>query len=109
MKWTIYKWIVQDLKAKWYKVIASNYSAHDESTYAYLASLGMRSNTIVEDLCQPLRRLIWGYWYYSDGGIVVYAWQIDWLQRATDYLDKADAEPIIEKYVFITPQIIIMI
>lgn len=89
MKWTIYKWIVQDLKAKWYKVIASNYSAHDESTYAYLASLGMRSNTIVEDLCQPLRRLIWGYWYYSDGGIVVYAWQIDWLQRATDYLDKA--------------------
>lgn len=89
MKWAIYKWIVEDLKRKWYKVIVSNYSAHDESTYAYLASLGMNSNTIIEDLCQPLRRLIGWYGYYCDWWTVVRTWEIDDVKRATDYLDKA--------------------
>lgn len=89
MKWEVYKAIVKDLKQQWYKVIASNYSAHDKSTYAYLASLWMKSDNVVNDLCQPLRRLIWSYWYYCDGWTVVRTWEIDWLQRATDYLDKA--------------------
>ena len=89
LKWTVYKWIVQDLKQKWYKVIASNYSAHDESTYSYLASLGMNSTQVVQDLCQPLRRIIWSYGYYCDGWTVVRSWTIDEMKRATDYLDKA--------------------
>lgn len=89
LKWTVYKWIVQDLKQKWYKVIASNYSAHDESTYAYLASLWMKSETVVKDLCQPLRRLIWSYGYYCDWGTMVRSGTIDDIKRATDYLDKA--------------------
>ena len=89
MKWEVYKWIVQDLKAKWYKVIASNYSAHDNSTYSYLASLWMNSSNIVTDLCQPLRGLISNCWYYCDGWTVVRNGTIDNIQRATDYLDKA--------------------
>lgn len=89
LKWTVYKWIVKDLKAKWYKVIASNYSAHDESTYSYLASLWMNSETVIQDLCQPLRRLIGWYGYYCDWGTMVRTWEIDDIVRATDYLDKA--------------------
>ena len=89
MKGEVYKSIVTDLKAKWYKVIASNYSAHDQSTYAYLASLWMKSETVITDLCQPLRRLVNRCWYYCDGWTVVRDWDIDWLTRATDYLDKA--------------------
>ena len=89
MKWEVYKAIVKDLKEKWYKVIASNYSAHDESTYAYLASLWMRSDTIVTDLCQPLRRLHNSCGYYCDGWTIVRVWVIDDIKRATDYLDKA--------------------
>ena len=89
LKWTVYKWIVQDLKQKWYKVIASNYSAHDESTYAYLASLWMKSNIVVKDLCQPLRRLIGWYGYYCDWWTMVRTGTIDDIKRATDYLDKA--------------------
>ena len=89
MKWQIYKWIVEDLKKKWYKVIASPYSAHDSSTYSYLASLWMKSDTIIKDLCQPLRRLVRGYGYYCDWWTEVLKWEINWLERATDYLDKA--------------------
>ena len=89
MKWEVYKWIVQDLKAKWYKVIASNYSAHDNSTYSYLASLWMNSSNKVIDLCQPLRGLISNCWYYCDWWTVVRRGTIDDVQRATDYLDKA--------------------
>lgn len=89
MKWQIYKWIVEDLKKKWYKVIASPYSAHDSSTYSYLASLWMRSDTVIKDLCQPLRRLVRGYGYYCDWWTEVLKWEINWLERATDYLDKA--------------------
>ena len=89
MKWEVYKWIVQDLKAKWYKVIASNYSAHDNSTYSYLASLWMNSSNKVEDLCQPLRGLISNCWYYCDWWTVVRRGIVDEVQRATDYLDKA--------------------
>ena len=89
MKWELYKSIVKDLKAKWYKVIASNYSAHDESTYAYLASLWMNSNKIITDLCQPLRRLVNGCGYYCDGWTVVRQGTVDDIVRATDYLDKA--------------------
>lgn len=89
MKWEVYKGIVNDLKAKWYKVIASNYSAHDNSTYSYLASLGMSSNTVVTDLCQPLRGIIGNCGYYCDWWTVVRKGTIDEIQRATDYLDKA--------------------
>lgn len=89
MRGEIYKSIVTDLKAQWYKVIASNYSAHDDSTYSYLASLWMKSDTVITDLCQPLRRLISNCGYYCDGWTVVRKWEIDWLVRATDYLDKA--------------------
>lgn len=89
MKWTIYKAIVQDLKDKWFKVIASNYSAHDNSTYSYLASLWLKSDKVVTDLCQPLRRLVNGCGYYCDWWTEVLRWEIDWLSRATDYLDKA--------------------
>ena len=89
LKWEVYKAIVKDLKEQWYKVIASNYSAHDESTYAYLASLWMKSETIITDLCQPLRRLINSCGYYCDGWTVVRKWVIDEVERATDYLDKA--------------------
>lgn len=89
MKGEIYKSIVLDLKAKWYKVIASNYSAHDESTYAYLASLWLQSNTIVKDLCQPLRWLVGNCGYYCDWWTQVLTGVIDWVNRATDYLDKA--------------------
>lgn len=89
MKGVVYKWIVEDLKSKWYKVIASNYSAHDESTYAYLASLWMKSDTKIEDLCQPLRRLIGWCGYYCDWGTVVRTGKIDWVNRTTDYLDAA--------------------
>ena len=49
----------------------------------------MKSDNVVMDLCQPLRRLIWSYWYYCDGWTIVRTWEIDWLQRATDFLDKA--------------------
>lgn len=89
MKWEVYKSIVKDLKDKWYKVIASNYSAHDESTYAYLASLWMHSDKIITDLCQPLRRLVNGCGYYCDGWTVVRQGTVDDIVRATDYLDKA--------------------
>ena len=89
MKGSIYKAIVEDIKKQWYKVIASNYSAHDNSTYSYLASLWMKSETVVRDLCQPLRRLIGWYGYYCDWGTEVLTWEVDWLVWATDYLDKA--------------------
>lgn len=89
MKWEIYKSIVKDLKDKWYKVIASPYSAHDRSTYAYLYSLWLKSVWEVHNLCQPLRRLIGDFGYYCDWGTEVYTGEIDWLKRATDYLDKA--------------------
>ena len=89
LKWEVYKAIVKDLKAKWYKVIASNYSAHDESTYAYLASLWMKSDTVITDLCQPLRRLNNGCGYYCDWWTVVRSWTIDDITWTTDYLDKA--------------------
>ena len=85
----IYASIAHDLKCKWYNVIASNYSAHDSSTYSYLAKFGLSSKTKVENLCQPLRQLVNGYWYYCDGWTNVYHKDIDWLDWATDYLDEA--------------------
>ena len=89
MKWTIYKAIVKDLKDKGHKVIASPYSAHDRSTYAYLHSLWLKSEWEVHNLCQPLRRLVGWFGYYCDWWTEVYTWEIDWLRWATDYLDKA--------------------
>ena len=89
MKWEVYKWIVKDLKEQWYKVIASNYSAHDSSTYSYLASLWMVSNTKVQDLCQPLRGIIGNCWYYCDWWTIVRKGTIDDVLRATDYLNEA--------------------
>ena len=89
MKWEIYKAIVLDLKDKWVNIIASPYSAHDRSTYAYLCALWMKAQWEVHDLCQPLRRVIWSYWYYCDWWTQVYEWELDWITRATDYLDKA--------------------
>ena len=85
----IYAQIAHDLKCKWYNVIASNYSAHDSSTYSYLARFGLSANKTVEDLCQPLRQLVNGYGYYCDGWTKVYHSAIDWIDWATDYLDKA--------------------
>ena len=89
MKWEIYKAIVKDLKEKGHKVIASPYSAHDKSTYAYLCSLWMTNVWTVTNLCQPLRRLIGNTWYYCDGWTDVFRWVVDWVERATDYLNKA--------------------
>ena len=89
MKWEIYKAIVKDLKNQWYKVIASPYSAHDRSTYAYLNSLWMKEEWVVRDLCQPLRWLVWSFWYYCDWWTEVLKGDIDWITWATDFLDKA--------------------
>lgn len=85
----MYAKIAHDLKCKWYNVIASNYSAHDSSTYSYLARYWLSSNTIVEDLVQPLRQTPNGYWYYCDWGTEVLHNDIDWIDWSTDYLDKA--------------------
>lgn len=89
IRWKMYAKIAYDLKCKWYNVIASNYSAHDSSTYSYLAKFGLSSNTVVEDLVQPLRQIPNGYGYYCDGWTKVYHDDIDWIDWATDYLDKA--------------------
>lgn len=94
IKWMIYKLIIEDLKKQGYKVIVTNYSAHDNSTLQYLEALGMKYKWIVKDLWQPLRRLFnvngddGVCWYYSDWGIVVYQTEINWLNRASDYLNK---------------------
>lgn len=95
IKWMMYKLIIEDLQRQWYKVIVTNYSAHDSSTLQYLIALGMKKWDAVTNLFQPLRRLFnvwwedWECWYYSDWWIeVIRAW-INWLERATDYLDKA--------------------
>lgn len=88
IRWKIYASIAHDLKCKWYNVIASNYSAHDSSTYSYLAKFGLSSKTKIKNLCQPLRQLVNGYWYYCDGWTNVYHKEIDWLDWATDYLDE---------------------
>lgn len=89
VRWKMYAKIAHDLKSKWYNVIASNYSAHDSSTYSYLAKYWLSSNTLVEDLVQPLRQLPNGCGYYCDGWTEVYHYEIDWIDWATDYLDKA--------------------
>ena len=95
VKWNIYKWIIMDLKAKWYNVVVTNYSAHDESTLQYLKWLWVDNTDVVYNLSQPLRRLYnvnweyWTCWYYSDWGIEVAWMRINWLERATDFLDKA--------------------
>ena len=95
IKWMMYKLIIEDIKSQWYKVIVSNYSAHDDSTLQYLEALGMKKWEMVKNLWQPLRRLFdvwsdeWVCWYYSDWWIEVYQEQIHWLNRASDFLDKA--------------------
>ena len=95
IKWMMYKLIIEDLQKQWYKVIVTNYSAHDSSTLQYLIALGMEKWDVVKNLFQPLRRLFnvwwedWECWYYSDWWIDVIKADINWLERATDYLDKA--------------------
>ena len=95
IKWMMYKLIIEDIKSQWYKVIVSNYSAHDSSTLQYLEALWMKKWGVVTNLWQPLRRLFdvncdeWVCWYYSDWWIEVYQEEINWLKRASDYLDKA--------------------
>jgi len=95
LKWNIYKAIILDLKSKWYNVIVTNYSAHDESTLQYIRALWIKNTEVVENLYQPLRRLYdiewedWVCWYYSDWWIDVLGVEINNIPRATDYLDKA--------------------
>lgn len=95
MKWMMYKLIVEDLKKKGYKIIVTNYSAHDDSTLQYVKALWLSEVSVVRNLWQPLRRLFdvhsdeWVCGYYSDWWIEVYTAEINWLWRATDYLDKA--------------------
>ena len=95
IKWMMYKLIIEDIKSQWYKVIVSNYSAHDSSTLQYLEALWMKKWWVVTNLWQPLRRLFdvncdeWVCWYYSDWWIEVYQEEINWLKRASDFLDKA--------------------
>jgi hypothetical protein len=89
IRWKMYAKIAYDLKSKWYNVIASNYSAHDSSTYSYLAKLWLSSDTIVKDLVQPLRQIPNGYWYYCDWWTEVYHQDVNWIDWATDYLDQA--------------------
>ena len=88
IRWKMYASIAHDLKCKWYNVIASNYSAHDSSTYSYLARFGLSSKNKIKNLCQPLRQLVNWYGYYCDGWTEVYHKDIDWLDWATDYLDE---------------------
>ena len=95
IKWMMYKLIIEDLKNQWYKVIVTNYSAHDSSTLQYVEALGLHNQWEIKNLWQPLRRLMnvngedGICWYYSDWWIEVYQTEINWLKRATDYLDKA--------------------
>ena len=94
IKWMMYKLIIEDLKNQWYKVIVTNYSAHDSSTLQYVEALGLHKQWEIKNLWQPLRRLMnvngedGTCGYYSDWWIEVYQADVNWLTRATDYLDK---------------------
>ena len=91
-----YKEIALDLKRQWYKVVVSNYSAHDESTLAYLQTLWLKYEAVISDLYQPLRQLIKtdkycdnDCWYYADWWTECISAEINWIKRTTDYLDRA--------------------
>lgn len=93
-KWEVYKAIVQDLKQQWYNVIVSNYSAHDNSTLNYVQSLWLQHKSVITDLYQPLRQLFRASsrersGYYADWWTECLGIELNWLQRTTDYLDKA--------------------
>ena len=96
-KWEVYRAIVMDLKAQWYNVIASNYSAHDESTLNYIESLWIPRRMELRNLYQPLRQLFRTWpanndkrcWYYADGWTECLSDEIDGIRWTTDYLDKA--------------------
>lgn len=96
-KWEVYKQIILDLKSKWFKVIVSNYSAHDNSTLQYVESLWLKHQWIINYLYQPLRQLYRTWpassdrksWYYADGWTECLTDEINWMKWSTDYLDKA--------------------
>lgn len=98
LRWEVYKWIVLDLRSKWYKVIVSNYSAHDESTLVYLQTLWLTECWTVLELFQPLRQLMIydiddnlmnkRRWYYADWWTECYTTEINWIRWSTDHLDK---------------------
>lgn len=88
IRWKMYAQIAHDLKCKWYNVIASNYSAHDKSTYSYLAKFGLSSKQKVNNLCQPLRQLKNWFGYYCDGWTKVLHDELDGIDWATDYLNE---------------------
>lgn len=93
-KWEVYKAIIEDIKNQGYNVIVSNYSAHDNSTLNYVQSLWLKHTWILTDLYQPLRQLFKASprersGYYADWWTECLWIEINWLQRTTDYLDKA--------------------
>jgi len=95
-RWEVYKQIVLDLKNQWYKVIVSNYSAHDESTLSYVETLWLNHTSILNNLYQPLRRLFKSWWsgikdcwYYADWWTECLSDYIDWIKWSTDYLNRA--------------------
>lgn len=92
-KWYVHKAIVEDLIKKWFNVVASPYSAHDESTLVYMMTMWMKRWTEVKDLRQPVRVLNNDYGYYCDWWTTVHKWIEDdknWIpvKYWMDYLNK---------------------
>lgn len=103
-RWYVIKAIVEDLIKKWYNIVVSPYSAHDESMYAYLITMWMNMWKPIKSLTQPARVMYRSCWYYCDGWT-----KVQWMEFLQSWVEKIDSmwlnktgQPLTETFSSIT-------